>query len=35
MLPVTQIKAIWEDIDETEMYTEQNFTVFHLQREPK
>ena len=35
MWPVTQKQAIWEDIDETEIYTEANSTVFHLQFDTK
>ena len=32
---VTQKQAIWEDIDEIEIYTEANSTVFHLQFDTK
>ena len=35
MWPVTQKQAIWEDIDEIEIYTEVNSTVFHLQFDTK
>ena len=35
MWPVTQKQAIWEDIDEIEIYTEANSTVFHLQFDTK